>query len=436
MPRPLLLANARIIDPSRGIDSHGAVVVSDGRIVAAGPEAANQGSPEGWEVFDCKGKAIIPGLVDMRVFVGEPGAEHLETLETASRAAAAGGVTTIVTMPDTDPVIDDPALVDFILRRARHSALVNIHPMAAISKGLHGDELSEFGLLKDAGAVAFSEGRKSLRSAQVMRNALTYARDFEALIVHHTEDADLASAGVMNAGEIATRLGLPGIPQEAETIMLDRDLQLARLTRGRYHAAQLSCEASVNAIRRAKESGLGVTAGAAIAHLSLNEGDIGSYRTFFKMSPPLRSEEDRLAMVAALADGTLDILVSAHDPQDVEGKRQPFAEAADGAVGLNTLLAVGLRLVHSEEVGLLRLVDAMSTRPAELLGLPAGTLKPGAVADLAVVDLEEPWVVTEEALHSRSKNTCFEGAKLSGRVKRTLVAGETVYPYAVTERPA
>ncbi|WP_026380191.1 dihydroorotase [Afifella pfennigii] len=436
MPRPILLANARIVDPSRGLDSPGAVVVSDGRIVAAGPEAANQGTPEGWEVFDCAGKAVIPGLVDMRVFVGEPGAEHLETLETASRAAAAGGVTTLVTMPDTDPVIDDPALVDFVLRRARHSALVNIHPMAAVTKGLAGEELSEFGLLKDAGAVAFTEGRRSLRNAQVMRNALTYGRDFDALIVHHTEDADLASAGVMNESEVATRLGLPGIPREAETILLERDLRLARLTRGRYHAAQLSCAASLDAVRHAKAGGLSVTAGAAIAHLSLNEGDIGSYRTFFKMSPPLRSEEDRLAMVEALADGTLDIVVSAHDPEDVEGKRQPFAEAADGAVGLETSLAVGLRLVHSGDVPLLRLVEAMSTAPASLLGLAGGTLKPGAPADLAVVDLNRPWVVTEEALNSRSKNTCFEGAKLSGRVTRTLVAGRTVYPYADGERGA
>ncbi|MCF1502777.1 MULTISPECIES: dihydroorotase [Afifella] len=434
MARPILLTNARIVDPARGLDSPGAVVVSDGRIVAAGPEAHNHGVPEGWEVVDCTGKTIIPGLVDMRVFVGEPGAEHLETLETASRAAAAGGVTTIVTMPDTDPVIDDPALVDFVLRRATHNALVHVHPMAAISKGLKGDELSEFGLLKDAGAVAFSEGRKSLRSAQVMRNALTYARDFDALIVHHTQDADLARAGVMNAGEVATRLGLPGIPREAETIMLDRDLRLAKLTRGRYHAAQLSCADSIAVLRQAKENGVGVTAGAAIAHLALNEGDIGSYRTFFKMSPPLRSEDDRQAMVAALADGTLDVIVSGHDPQDVEGKRQPFAEAADGAVGLETLLSVGLRLVHSGEVPLIRLIEAMATTPARLLGLPVGTLRPGAPADLAIVDLDKPWVVKEESLHSRSKNTCFEGARLTGRVVRTLVAGKTVYPYGEGQR--
>src|SRR5215207_5789785 len=236
MSAPVLLANARIVDPSRDLDARGAVLVADGRIVAAGPEVVNQGSPEGWEVIDCAGAAILPGLVDMRVFVGEPGGEHRETLETASRAAAAGGVTTIVTMPDTDPIIDDPAPVDFMLRRARDTAVVRVHPMAAMTRGLAGEELAEFGLLQEAGAVAFTEGRRSLKSARVMRNVLTYARDFDALVVHHTEDPDLASTGVMNEGETATRLGLPGIPLEAETIMLDRDLRLAKLTGGRYHA--------------------------------------------------------------------------------------------------------------------------------------------------------------------------------------------------------
>ena len=351
-----------MVDPSRDLDEKGAVLVADGRIVAAGPEAANQGAPEGAEVVDCRGAAVLPGLVDMRVFVGEPGGEHRETLETASRAAAAGGVTAIVTMPDTNPVIDDPALVDFVFRRARDTAVVRVHPMAAMTRGLAGEELSEFGLLKEAGAVAFTEGRRSLKSAKVMRNALTYARDFDALIVHHVEDADLANGGVMNEGETATRLGLPGMPREAETIVLDRDIRLARLTGGRYHAAQISCEPAVAALRRAKLAGNGVTAGAAIAHLSLNENDIGAYRTFFKMSPPLRSEDDRQALVEALADGTIDVVCSAHDPQDVEGKRQPFAEAADGAVGLETMLAAGLRLVHSGDVPLLRLIDAMSTQ--------------------------------------------------------------------------
>ena len=427
--RPILFTNARVVDPSRDLDERGAVLVSGDRIVAAGAQAAGQGAPEGAEIIDCRGAAIMPGLVDMRVFVGEPGGEHRETLESASHAAAAGGVTTIITMPDTNPVIDDPALVDFMLRRASHTAVVRVHPMAALTRGLAGEELAEIGLLREAGAVAFTEGRHSLKNASVMRNALTYARDFDALIVHHTEDTDLARAGVMNEGEVATRLGLRGIPLEAETIVLDRDIRLARLTGGRYHAAQVSCAPSVRSMRIAKESGAGVTAGAAIAHLGLNENDVGAYRTFFKMSPPLRAEEDRVAIVEALADGTIDVVCSAHDPQDVEGKRQPFAEAADGAIGLETMLSVGLRLVHSGDVSLMRLIHAMSTRPAALLGLEAGTLVPGAPADLIVVDLDRPWIVREEDLHSRSKNTAFEGARLMGKVMRTLVAGETVYQY-------
>ena len=430
MTVPVLLSNARVVDPSRGIDARGAVLVADGRIVAAGPEVVNQGTPEGWEVVDCHGAAVLPGLVDMRVFVGEPGGEHRETLETASRAAAAGGVTGIVTMPDTNPVIDDPALVDFVFRRARDTAVVRVHPMAAMTRGLAGEELAEFGLLQEAGAVAFTEGRRSLKSAKVMRNALTYARDFDALVVNHLEDADLAGGGVMNEGETATRLGLPGIPREAETIVLDRDIRIARMTGCRYHAAQISCEPAVATLRRAKLAGNGVTAGTAIAHLSLNENDIGAYRTFFKMSPPLRSEDDRQALVEALADGTIDVVCSAHDPQDVEGKRQPFAEAADGAVGLETLLAAGLRLVHSGDVTLSRLIEAMSTRPAKLLGLEAGTLGPGAPADLIIVDLDMPWIVREEELKSRSRNTAFEGARMTGKVLRTMVGGRSVYEYA------
>ncbi|HSM42421.1 MAG TPA: dihydroorotase [Afifellaceae bacterium] len=427
MSSPVLFDNARIVDPSRGIDGVGALLVEEGVIRAAGPDARGQGAPEGAEIVDLSGKCIVPGLVDMRVFVGEPGGEHRETLETASHAAAAGGVTTIVTMPDTNPVIDDPALVDFVLRRARDTAIVRIHPMAAITRGMEGHELSEFGLLKDAGAVAFTEGRTSVASAQVMRNALTYARDFSAMIVHHIEDKALASAGVMNESETATRLGLAGIPREAETIMLDRDLRLAGLTGGHYHAAQVSCEQALWSLRRARDEGHNVTASVSINHLTLNEIDVGSYRTFFKLSPPLRSEDDRLAMVAALADGTIDIVVSAHDPQDVEGKRQPFAEAADGAIGLETLFAAGLRLVHDESLTLTRLVDAMSTRPAALLGLEAGTLKPGAPADFAIIDLERPWIVAEENLRSRSRNTAFEGARLTGKVLQTWLAGRMIH---------
>ncbi|MEX2318969.1 MAG: dihydroorotase, partial [Bauldia sp.] len=378
---------------------------------------------------DCKGAVVAPGLVDMRVFVGEPGAEHRETFASAGQAAAAGGVTSIVTMPDTDPVIDDVALVDFIARRARDEAEVRVFPAAALTKGLEGREITELGLLRGAGAVAFTDGRRSVTDAAVLRRALTYARDFEALVMHHPADPNLVGTGVMNEGEVATRLGLTGIPKEAEIVMVERDIRLAALTQGRYHAAQISCAESIDIVRRAKASGLAVTCAAAIAHATLNENDIGPYRTFFKMSPPLRHEDDRLAVVAAIADGTIDAIVSSHDPQDVDTKRHPFAEAADGAVGLETLLAAALRLVHNGDIDLLRAFRALSTRPAEILGLEVGRLAPGAPADLIVVDAGAPWVCDGDKLRSRSKNTPYEGARFQGHVLRTLVAGRTVYEY-------
>lgn len=422
-----LFERARIVDPSRGLDETGSLLVVDGKIAASGTEALNQGAPDGAARIDCANKLLIPGLIDSWVFIGEPGGEHRETIASAGKAAAAGGVTSLVMMPDTNPVIDDVALVEFVLRTARASAEINIHPAASVTKGLEGRELTEFGLLKQAGAVAFAEGRHSIRSSLVMRRALTYARDFDAVVAHQTTDADLAADGVMNEGLYGTWLGLPGIPREAELLPLERDLSLARLTGAKYHAAKLSTALSVDAIRRAKQDGADVTAGAAIANLSLNENDVGEYRTFFKLDPPLRAEEDRQAMIEALRDGTIDILVSSHDPQDVDTKRLPFADAEAGAIGLETLLAAALRLYHSGEVPLLRLVDALSTAPARRFGLEGGTLSPAAVANLALIDLDEPWIVREEALLSRSKNTCFEGARMQGRVLQTMVAGRTVF---------
>ena len=368
--------NARIVDPSRGIDEVGSVIVIDRKIMAAGATAHNQGIPDGAKTFDCEGKAVLPGLVDARVFIGEPGGEHRETIASASHAAAAGGVTSLIMMPDTAPVIDDVALVEFVLRTARETARVNIFPAAAITKSLAGEEMTEIGLLREAGAVALTDGRKTIENALMIRRALTYARDFDAVIAHETLDPHLGSSGVMNEGLYATWLGLPGIPREAEAIPLERDLLLARLTGGNYHAAKLSTSIAANAIERAKNDGANVSAGVSINHLSLNENDIGEYRTFFRLSPPLRAEEDRLAMVEAVRDGTIDIIVSSHDPQDVDTKRLPFSDAAAGAIGLETLLAAGLRLVHNNEVTLLRLVELLSTAPARLFGLPGGTLKP------------------------------------------------------------
>lgn len=425
--RPIVFENARVVDPSRDLDGPGAVIVTDGVIRAAGPDAIGHGRPDGAEVVDCAGRIVMPGLVDLRAFVGEPGFEHRETLASLSRAAAAGGVTTVVAMPDTDPVIDDPALVDFVRRRARDTAVVRVHPMAALTKQQAGAELSEFGLLKEAGAVGFTSGRGSLANANVLRRALTYARDFDALVCHLPLDPNLAGSGVMNLGETSVRLGLQGIPHEAETVVLARDLRLARLAKGRYHASAVATAEAVDLMAWAKSEGIRATAAVAINNLTLNEIDIGAYRTFFKVSPPLRTEDDRLALVKAVADGVIDVVVSNHDPQDVETKRQPFSEAADGAIGVETLLAAGLRLVHGGDLTLSRLIEATALRPARLAGLDAGTLAPGAPADLVLLDLHEPWLLTKDAIVSRAKNSPYEDARFTGRVLRTLVGGRTVY---------
>ncbi|WP_454684791.1 dihydroorotase [Ancylobacter moscoviensis] len=428
-PRPILLAKARILDPSRDLDTKGDILVADGVIKDIAPDLTAAGLPADTEIVDCRGLVAVPGLVDMRAFVGEPGAEHRETLASASQAAAAGGVTTIICQPDTDPVIDDPAIVDFIMRRARDTAIVHVHPMAALTKGLEGREMTEIGLLGAAGAVAFTDGTRSVPSAQVLRRALTYGRDFGALIVHHTEDASLAGEGVMNEGELASRLGLAGMPKAAETIVFERDVRLAAITGGRYHAASLTCAESLDVLRRAKEAGINVTASASINHLTLNERDVVGYRTFFKLTPPLRSEDDRVALVEAVAEGLIDVIVSDHNPQDVEVKRLPFSEAAFGAVGLETMLAAGLRLVTDGRLDLMTLIRAMSTRPAELLSLPAGTLRPGRLADIALISLDEAWILDPTSLKSRCRNTPFDEARFEGRVVRTLVAGRTVYEY-------
>ncbi|WP_011580697.1 MULTISPECIES: dihydroorotase [Chelativorans] len=422
-----VFTNARLVDPSRGLDEIGTLIVDGENIVASGASAQNQGHPDGASVVNCGGKAILPGLVDSRVFIGEPGAEHRETIASAGRAAAAGGVTSIIMMPDTSPVIDDVALVEFVLRTARETSCVNIFPAAAITKGLAGHEMSEFGLLRDAGAVMVTEGRHTIADSLVMRRALTYARDMDMVISHSTQDPDLGSSGVMNEGLLASWLGLPGIPREAEAIPLSRDLMLAALTQSRYHAAEISTAMSSAAVKRAKDEGTRATAGVSINNLCLNENDVGEYRTFFRLSPPLRCEEDRLAMVEAVKDGTIDVIHSAHDPQDVDTKRLPFSDAAVGAIGLETFLSAALRLYHSGDVPLLRLVEALSTAPARLFGLPGGSLKPGAPADLILVDLDAPWIVREENIRSLSKNTSFEEARMQGRVLQTMVAGSTVF---------
>lgn len=422
--RPLLFKNARLIDPATGREERGGVLVKDGLIQDVGAHVAVASDAE---VVDCEGQVLAPGLIDMCAFVGEPGAAHRETLKSAGEAAAAGGVTTIVTMPDTNPVLDDPAIIDFVMRRARDTSIVNIRPAAALTKGLKGEEMAEIGLLREAGAIAFTDGARSVTNAQVMRRALTYARDFDALIVHHVEDPDLVGQGVMNEGEFASRLGLPGIPHEAETVMLERDMRLVRLTGGRYHAAMVSCADSAEIVKAGKARGLPVTCGVSINNLALNENDIGDYRTFLKLSPPLRHEDDRQAVIEALNDGTIDVIVSDHNPQDVETKRLPFSEAENGAVGLETLLSAALRLVHSNGIALPRLLRALSTRPAEILGLPGGRLQRGAPADLIVFDPDAPYVLDKRQLRSLSKNTPFDEARLEGQVTVTMVAGRIVF---------
>jgi dihydroorotase len=425
--RPILLANARMIDPSRNLDEAADILLADGIVRDTRRGIGAAGVPEGTEIINCGGKIVAPGLIDFRAFVGEPGASHRETFALASAAAAAGGVTTIVCQPDTSPVIDNSATVDFVLRRARDTAIVNIVPMAALTKELRGLEMTEIGLLKAAGAVAFTDAGKSVMNAQLMRRALTYAGDFDALIVHHTEDPNLVGEGVMNEGEFASRLGLTGIPAAAEAIVLERDMRLVELTGGRYHAASLTCAASLEILKRAKDKGLPVTASASINHLSLNENDIGPYRTFLKVSPPLRTEDDRRELATAVASGLIDVIMSDHNPQDVETKRLPFAEAEAGAIGLETMLPAALRLFHRDEVNLMSLIRALSTRPAELLNLPGGSLRPGSAADVIVIDPEVPWIVDPADLKSPCKNTPFDEAKFSGCCVRTIVGGRTAF---------
>ena len=426
MTRPLIIDNARIVDPASGTDQLGAVLIEDGVIsdlAVDGPA----GVPENAEVINAGGQVLAPGLIDMRVFVGEPGKEYRETLASAGAAAVAGGVTSFVMMPDTTPTVDDGALVDFLIRRAEVQSPARILPAAAITKGLAGREITEFGLLKEAGAVCLTDGAHSIQSNALLRSAMAYAANFDMPFVHHVADAGLVGDGVMNEGLFATVLGLKGIPREAETIPLARDLQLAALTKVRYHAAQISTAGSAALVETAKTRSKAVTAGISINNLCLNENDIGRYRTFFKLSPPLRTEDDRQAMIEALKAGVIDTIHSDHDPQDSEVKRQPFAEASNGAIGLETLLAAALRLVHSGDVDLVTILRAMTSRPAEILGLESGRIARGAPADLILIDLDYPWQVTEKTFRSRSRNTSFEGARMQGKVTRTLVGGKTVF---------
>ena len=416
--------NARLIDPASGLDTTGALVMEDGLIVELGPDIEVL---DGAEVVDCGGRVLCPGLIDMRVFVGEPGAEHKETLASASEAAAAGGVTCIIVQPNTDPVLDDVALVEYIKRQARDKAKVRIHPMAAITRGLRGEQMAELGLLSQADAVAFTDADRAVVNAQVLRRVLSYASAFGLLVCQYAEEPELAADGVMNEGEVAMRLGLPGIPTQAETIMVERDLRLVEMTGGRYHAACLSTAQAIEAMARGKAAGLPVTAATAVHSFALNEGAVGEYRSFAKTAPPLRNEADRQAVVAGLADGTIDVICSCHDPQDVESKRLPFELAATGIIGLETMLPLALELYHNGDMSLPALLATMTSRPAELLGLRGGKLASGAPADLLVFDPDMPWRIDEDQFHSKSKNTPYHDRPVQGRPWRTIVDGKVVH---------
>ena len=418
------ISNTRLFDPASNLDEIGNILFNEEGIIACGKDIP---LPQDVTTIDGTGLITTPGLVDMQVFIGEPGGEYRETLATASQAAAAGGVTTMIMMPDTQPVIDDAALVDYISRRARGTALVNVHPMAGITKGLDGLMMNEFGLLHEAGAVAFTDGSRSVMNARIMQKAMSYAANFNALIMHHAIDTNLVGEGVMNEGELAIRLGLSGIPVIAETIMIERDIRLVEATGARYHIAQISSRKSIDIVRQAKDKGLPVTCGVSSNHLMLNQNDVENYRTFAKLMPPLRTEEDRQALIEAIADGTIDVIVSGHNPQGEDAKRRPFGEAEFGSIGVETLLAAGLTLHHEVKVPLTRLIEAMSTTPARLLGLSAGTLSNGHPADLILIDIDAPWIVDADNLHSRSRNAAIEGRKVQGKVTETIVSGKTVF---------
>jgi dihydroorotase len=419
-----LIRNARLIDPARDYDGPGGVLIEDGKVLDAGAHVKDASDAE---IIDAGGLALMPGLIDMRVVTGEPGAEHKETFKSAGRAAAAGGVTTMVVMPDTDPVIDDVALVDFVLNRAPGRTKVRTLPAAALTRGLHGELITEMGLLREAGAVMFCNGDKPIKDTRVLRRALSYSTAFGVLVGHRPEDPFLAGGGVMHEGELASQLGLSGIAAAAETIMVERDLTLAAITGGRLLLDMLSSASSLAPLERAKHAGSQVYASASIHHLTLNETAVEDYRTFAKLSPPLRREADRAGLVKAVGAGLIDVIVSGHDPRPAEEKRLPFDEAAFGAAALETLLPAALGLARSGELSLLSIVRAMTQRPAEILGLAQGRLTKGAPADVILVDLDEEYVFDVANLRSKSRNSPFDGATMRGRVKRTIIASETVF---------
>ena len=421
----VFLQNAHLIDPENGTVDQGNLLIKEGVIAARGAVVSAPGKET--RIIDCAGKYLAPGIIDIGVKVCEPGERHKESFKSAGLAAAAGGITTIVTRPDTVPAIDTPETLEFIRRRAMDASIVNVLPMAALTKGREGREMTEIGFLQDAGAVGFTDCDRVVRDVKVLTRALSYARSLGAWVMGHPQDPYLSEGAAVTSGKFATLRGLPGVSPLAERMGVDRDISLIEMTGASYHFDQITTARAVPALARAKSNGLNITAGTSIHHLTLNEFDVAEYRTFFKLKPPLRSEDDRLAIIDALKDGIIDIISSMHTPQDEESKRLPFEEAASGAVGLETLLPAALRLYHGGLLDLPSLFRAMSLNPAKRLGLPAGRLEVGAPADLVLFDPDAPFVLNRFGLLSKSKNTPFDEARMQGKVLRTIVKGNEVY---------
>ena len=420
-----ILTNVRIIDPSQKMNEIGNIVINEkGKIKSIGKKSDTLKSVE---KIDLKGLVAIPGLVDMKAFVGEPGFEYKENFRTLSQAALAGGVTSIVTMPNTKPIIDNVSMVDFIIRRGRDKAKVNLFPCASITRQMEGNQMTEFGLLKARGIIGFSDVNKTIQNSELMSRIMNYASDIDVLIMQHAEDYELAKNSCINQGEVATRLGLQGVSDIAEKIIIERDLSLLSEFPCRYHINQISSKNSLNVIKKNKSNGIKFSTGVSINNLSLNQNDIGEFRTFLKLSPPLRSEEDRLSLIEGIKNDLINVIVSDHIPEDEESKRLPFAQAATGSIGIETLLSLSLELYHNESLPLEKIIKCLTINPAKILKIDKGSLKEGSDADICIFDLEKPWVVKAEELKSKSKNTAIENRKLQGKVKMTLLQGEVVY---------
>jgi len=423
-----LLINTRIIDPQNNIDEVGGILIDEnGKIKAVGKKVTKKNAPKDCKIIDCKGNISIPGIVDMRVFVGEPGFEYKENFRTLSEAALSGGVTSVVTMPNTMPVIDNGSILDFTKRRAKDKSQIKIYPLATLTKNLEGNEMSEFGLLGIIGAIGFTDGIKCVQNNRVMDKIFNYSKNLNSLIIQFPQDNELSADGAINEGDISTRLGLKGIPDIAEKIIIERDLSLLELYKNRYHISTVSSKTSLPVIETYKKKGLEFTTGVSINNLSLNENDIGDFRTFLKLSPPLRTENDRLALIDAIKNGLIDVIVSDHKPEDEESKRLPFQQAATGASGIETLLSLTLELYHNQSCDLKTLIKTLTCNPAKILNINAGNLSIGADADIAVVNLDKPWVIEKEKIKSKSKNTAIEKRKMQGKVEKTFINGNLVF---------